>query len=672
MKRTLVMILATLALVAASCTAAGESTTTTVDGQRSEVPAGTRTVPALLGKAPANAYATPVALQLFDACQPLLDYVISHALERVTPWGLDGGGYGGPVLFGARDGVADVFAAAESDSGQAPVAGVDYSTTNVQEVGVDEPDIIKTDGNRIVALANNVLQVVSLGDDGPEITGTLRFADTWNSELLLSGDTVIVLGTAQTTPGTDVARSGFAPSYYGGTSTITQVDISGDAPQIQSTMFVDGFYTSARMVDGIVRVVIDSFPTGLEFVFPEGSGLRAERDALRQNQEIIRNSSIENWLPYYVIERADGTSEEGLLVDCAATHRPTEFAGLGTLVVLTVDATNDLNAQGSTALFAEGGIVYASSDNLYVATRQWIDWATVQGDAPTTTTQIHKFDISDPAEVTYRGTGQVDGYLLNQFAMSEYDGDLRVASTDSPDWFWTDESSESSVSVLRENAGLLEEIGSIGGLGEGERIFSVRFVDTIGYVVTFRQTDPLYTIDLTDPTAPVAKGELKINGYSAYLHPLSETRLLGVGQDADDEGRIEGAQLSLFDVSDLTSPTRLDTLTVSDANSSVEWDHRAFLFWAADDLAIVPLNRYVWDERNGSEDYFAGALAVRIADTGINEITRITHATDERKWEAQIQRSLVVGDELYTMSQLGIMASDLGTLEKVEFLGWQR
>ncbi|NNF63914.1 MAG: hypothetical protein HKN07_06610, partial [Acidimicrobiia bacterium] len=215
-----------------------------------------------------------------------------------------------------------------------------------------------------------------------------------------------------------------------------------------------------------------------------------------------------------------------------------------------------------------------------------------------------------------------------------------------------------------------EEIGSIGGLGEGERIFSVRFVDTIGYVVTFRQTDPLYTIDLTDPTAPVAKGELKINGYSAYLHPLSETRLLGVGQDADDEGRIEGAQLSLFDVSDLTSPTRLDTLTVSDANSSVEWDHRAFLFWAADDLAIVPLNRYVWDERNGSEDYFAGALAVRITDTGINEITRITHATDERKWEAQIQRSLVVGDELYTMSQLGIMASDLGTLEKVEFLGW--
>ncbi|NNF64527.1 MAG: hypothetical protein HKN07_09740, partial [Acidimicrobiia bacterium] len=229
------MILATLALVAASCTAAGESTTTTVDGQRSEFPAGTRTVPALLGKAPANAYATPVALQLFDACQPLLDYVISHALERVTPWGLDGGGYGGPVLFGARDGVADVFAAAESDSGQAPIAGVDYSTTNVQEVGVDEPDIIKTDGNRIVALANNVLQVVSLGDDGPEITGTLRFADTWNSELLLSGDTVIVLGTAQTTPGTDVARSGFAPSYYGGTSTITQVDISGDAPQIQST-----------------------------------------------------------------------------------------------------------------------------------------------------------------------------------------------------------------------------------------------------------------------------------------------------------------------------------------------------------------------------------------------------------------------------------------------------
>ena len=215
------------------------------------------------------------------------------------------------------------------------------------------------------------------------------------------------------------------------------------------------------------------------------------------------------------------------------------------------------------------------------------------------------------------------GYLLNQFSLSEYKGVLRAATTDTPQW-WSGrapEESQSLVTALDERAGALVPVGRVGGLGRGERIYAVRFIDDAGFVVTFRQTDPLYTIDLADPASPRVLGELEVNGYSAYLHPVAKDLLVGVGQDATDQGRRLGVQLSLFDVSDLRAPRRLFSTTLGKSSSTdVEYDHRAFLWWTPRSLAVFPLQVYDDGSRSDGTRPFTGAIGLRVGRrSGIHE-----------------------------------------------------
>ena len=154
------------------------------------------------------------------------------------------------------------------------------------------------------------------------------------------------------------------------------------------------------------------------------------------------------------------------------------------------------------------------------------------------------------------------------------------------------------MTTLAQQGGYLVARGKVDGLGKGERIFAVRFMGDVGYVVTFRQTDPLYTLDLSDPDAPRVRGELKIPGYSAYLHPVGDGLLLGIGQDADeDTGRVRGLQISLFDVSDLAQPARLQQRRLGErfSSSAVEWNHHAFLWWPATKLAMLPVDSEGFD-----------------------------------------------------------------------------
>ena len=192
-------------------------------------------------------------------------------------------------------------------------------------------------------------------------------------------------------------------------------------------------------------------------------------------------------------------------------------------------------------------------------------------------------------------------------------------------------------------------MGRIGGLGKGERVYSVRFVGDTGYVVTFRQIDPLFTLDLSQPERPRVLGELKIPGYSAYLHPIGEDLLLGVGQDADENGRPLGTQLSIFDVSDLRKPTRLYTQHLGQGWSEAEHDHHAFLFWPKTGLVMIP-----FEQR---------AVGFRVGRTrGIDPLGKVEH--DQAY---PIRRSLVVRDSVLTVSENGVKASSLATLAE---RGW--
>ncbi len=679
MKR-ITIAFAALVVLAAACSSTSESTVTSTS-------IGTT-------RPPIQATTVSYGLQPFDACEDFLDYVKGHAVDMVGPWGFDYGYYGpvfrdfalGGEVFATDDAVAaptETTAAAGNSLQQ----GVDFSGTNIQELGVDEPDIIKTDGKRIVVTSGNELYIIDVTGDEPRLAGQTTIEAGWASDLFLAGDRVLVMaaGDIYATPMVD---AGFAETsevfYPTPVSTLVELDISDiENPKVERTLFIDGAKVSARLVGDSVRLVVSSTPTGLQFKYPETNGLKAERDAEAYNKQIILESTIDNWVPYFILENAAGlVIDEGSLLDCARAHHPEDFSGLQMLSVVTIDIANDLNIDDAVGVLATGDIVYASTDAMYVASSAWRNWSVFEEDDTEDainehTTDIHKFDITDPTSTTYVATGRVTGFMLSQWSMSEYEGNLRVATTSSPDWWWGgNEESESFVTVLEEKEGELVELGKVGGLGKGERIYSVRFIDEVGYVVTFRQTDPLYTIDLSDPTDPRVVGELKILGYSAYLHPVGDGMLLGVGQDATDQGRTLGTQISLFDVSDPANPVRVQNYTFDNGYSSVEYDHRAFLHWPTTGLTVVPVSAWSWDEETGEESGFSGAIAIKATADGIEEVGRITHgedkAAEEYWWAPQIERSLVIGDSLYTYSHQGLLQSDLETIEPGTYIGfWQ-
>ena len=218
-------------------------------------------------------------------------------------------------------------------------------------------------------------------------------------------------------------------------------------------------------------------------------------------------------------------------------------------------------------------------------------------------------------------------------------------------------------------------IGAVEGLAPGERIYSARFQGDKGFMVTFRQVDPLFTLDLSDPTNPQAVGELKIPGYSAFLQTRGTERLVGVGMDGTDSGQITGVSVSLFDVSDFADPTQVDRVSVDTdwGTSEALWDHHAITMHG--NLLTVPFQGYNYD----SDSYESGLLVVDITKNDISERTRLTHQSlveafycdgdpdcEEREvyaYDAQIRRSIVMDDYLFTISRFGIMISDLANGE---------
>ncbi|MEV7005569.1 beta-propeller domain-containing protein [Streptosporangium sp. NPDC051022] len=658
-----------------------------------------------------------IKLVSYSGCDDMLAGLRAATAKNVGPWGL-----GGPQIM---------YAEARSDmaSGQAKTAAPEHSTTNVHEAGVDEPDLVKTDGNRVITVNRGVLRVVDAATK--KVTGTLRLVSAeqmWApADLLISGDRALVLfsGGGIIPYGAMVKRMASPGPRY------VLVDLSG-SPKVIGSITPNGSHVDARMIGSTVRIVVRSQP---EIAFPDLGGDLPDNERTRRNMEVVKKASLDAWLPKFEVTDAKGTTTTGK-VACEQVSHPAEYTGTSMLTVHTLDLSQGIADTSPISVAADGDTVYGTGSSLYVASnpRWWwpmpieaavedapsdmppespqvtpSDKSTGQApqveptltdpptivptdapvapstDAPTASptaspsvsptatattepatmpapppeeTEIHRFDISAPGAPRYVASGKVPGRLLNQYSLSEYEGHLRIATTST-----SGSHSSSAVYVLKDDT--LAKVGELGGLGDGERIYSVRFIGPVGYVVTFKQVDPLYTLDLRDPAAPRKTGELKITGYSAFLQPAGEGRLIGIGQEASEKGRTLGTQVSLFDVRDPAAPNRLSQMFQKDSGSEAEWDPHAFLYWAKTGTAVLPLN--TWNDTGQAS---GSALVLRIDDSAVTKVGNIVHPAPKpvnnsrvaNYLDPSIRRSVVIGDSLWTVSDLGLKVSDLSSL----------
>jgi len=586
----------------------------------------------------------PVSAQLasYEDCDEALAGIQNAAIEALSTWETDGL-YRGGMGIEER---SDAGAAAEADSfAGAPASAADgsFSETNNAVGGVDEPDIVKTDGTFVYSVANYQLSVVDTRS--AEVVAE-RDLDQygWDHQLFLADNALLMMYTQNLDEG------------EGGYSTEFRLErLDPETLDVLDTFAMEGSMADARLVDGEVRLAVSSQP----HIQPVWDLLWDGETDADEVADALRDTEIGDWLPDF-----DVNGEEGE-VACGDVAHPERFTG-SSVSVLALPADGVWSAVEPHAVMADGETVHGTAESLYLAHYDYA-WGEEEPEAET---EIYRFAFSG-GQPSLAGEAAVPGSLLSQYSLSEYDGHLRVATTENEmswggcppnaDCIWggpADESAEpskSTVTVFAVGSDSLEETGSVTDLGVDEQIYAVRFIGDTGYVVTFRQTDPLYTIDLADPANPTVTGELKITGYSGYLHPVGPNRLLGVGQEATDEGQTTGLQVSLFDTGAAEAAV-LDQYEEAGAQSSVEWEPHAFLYWEETGTVVLPVSNW------SNYEPETGAVVLEIGDDSIAKQAWITQdeaaATDP--YMSEILRSLVIDGQLWTVSNLGLQANELG------------
>jgi hypothetical protein len=659
-------------------------------------------------------------LEGFAGCEELESYIEDTAvLDMRTQLSWQGywlgvGGRGPDTGTGMPPPMASPSPGAP-EGGEDSVSGPgNHTGTNNQVAGVDEADFVKNDGTRIFVISGQKLYVhkswpaaslQALGSLTLEGYPRAMFLTEQHQVIVFSGVAVAQPGSGNgsgSNPGDPVADAPLpgkpAPApdglstvpWYGLSATkVTVVDVSDPtAPHVADAVYLPGSYTDARRSDGTVRMLLSEtfqWPEGVRW-YPDAdhadeAQYKKELQALmKKNERIIRARTLAQWLPRAWHTAPDGSKVE-LAHDCKSFYRSNAPSQLGfvTLATLSLEGPGTLSLS-NTHLLAPPGEIYASEDSLYLANNHWWWWPE---NGQKTYSYLHKFDLRQPGEARYVGSGVVEGSLLNQFSMDEHEGVLRVATTlstleTSDSNPWGTQKLSSRITTFREEGGLLKEVGRSQELAEGERIYSARFLGTKGYVVTFRQVDPLFTFDLSDPAHPRKVGELKVPGFSTYIHPLGDTHLLTIGQhvpEGPSDPGLPGLKLSLFDVSNLSAPTEAFTLRVSSsaAWSDASYDHKAFNFFAAKGLLAIPVAEYSY----APSDYWSGFRSeLRVfrvsTTTGITLVGALPMSDLYNVnpyngwtwyWSPTVRRSVMADDYVYAISDAGVRVAHVDTLQ---------
>ena len=524
----------------------------------------------------------------------------------------------------------DSASATNSESASIEQKEVDYSTTNVQVENVDEADIVKTDGKYIYYVKNNLVFIVD--SSNLEIINKLDFDEDENDfmpkEVFISGDKLVVLGSSYIfeEDNNEYGEEDISlPSYYYNSSkTMTEAVVMNikdkKAPKEERRVSLDGYYNNSRMIGDNVYFI--------------------------SNKSVYYYEDMEDdeILPFY---------RDSVKGDEPFTIKAEDIAYFGGtrnysyMLVAGFNINNNDEASIET-IFGASETVYASTENLYVVQEKYSTFSSIRS-------VIYKFSL-DEAKLTLKAKATVKGYLNNQFSMDEYEGNLRVATTSNIEGL-----SKNQLYVLDEN---LEKIGSIKNMALDEKIYSVRFIGKVGYIVTFKQVDPLFVIDLSDPTNPTIKGELKIPGYSSYLHPYDDTHIIGIGYNTEENkygGTVnKNMKMSMFDVSDLENPKEIFSIDIGDeyAYSEITSNHKALFYNKSKNLIGFPITYRT--ENYGTSK--SGFVIYKIdLNKGFEKYGDLTEKTD---YANPPKRVIYIEDILYTIFDDEIESFDLDTLDK--------
>jgi len=528
-------------------------------------------------------------------------------------------------------------------AGDVSTAGTAYSGTNNQVAGVDEADIVKTDGTYVYAATWNAKTYgseVAIVRAYPAETAALVSTipvDAPVQGLFVDGPRLAVISGSWSAYLLGGAMP--VPYFYRSETRVLVYDLADPAsPDLVRNVTVTGSYLNARLIGDVATLVVQDYL----YLMDNGT-----TDVL----PTVWTDGVPRDLTY---------ADIGYFADSDGSNVDT--------IVLSVDLASD--AAPAFESFLTRGVyqMYVSPSSLYVAGVEWESNPDRTFVAESST--VHKVAIADGA-VHYVCSVKVPGTILNQFSMDERDGDLRVATTLGQ---WTDQGMATSAAVYVFDD-LLNPIGRLTGLAAGERIFAARFLGDRAYLVTFRRVDPLFVLDVSDPRDPRVLGELKMPGVSEYLHPYDATHLIGVGMDdPSGTGRLHGLKLSLYDVADVAHPAELSSFSIGTADGEWAWsealyDPHAFLFAPELNLLSIPVTLSQWG--GNAYTYWQGAYVFDVSPQAFEGFAlrgTISHADKAGAldyWSYQVRRSLYIGDVLYTVSNRLLLGNALDTLAEV-------
>ncbi|MBI2079797.1 beta-propeller domain-containing protein [Candidatus Micrarchaeota archaeon] len=554
-----------------------------------------------------------------------------------------------------------------------------YSSTNIQVEGVDEADIVKTDGNYIYLISKSSLYIVkAYPAEKAEILSKVELEGT-PYELFIDGNSLLVF----TSDNEDISyyQEGTYPElriirYHKWFTKIKVYDISSrEKPKLARSVDFEGNYLESRKIGSYVYFVIQNYPTYAKYYVSEKA----------ENTLQVVNATV----PWY--KDSKGSDSYGPIANCTEIgYLPSKQANSLTVIgsVSMKDFDEDIQKE---VIATSGQNIYASKENIYIAqTDYWVGngYGSNKYESKENT-QISKFSL-DGGEIHYIGEMEAPGHILNQFSMDEFDGNFRIATTVGQ---VTREGSYTSnnIYIFDED---LEMVGKLEDLAPGEKIYSARFMGKKAYLVTFKKVDPLFVLDLSNPKNPKVLGKLKIPGYSDYLHPIDENHLIGLGKDTveAEEGDFawyQGIKMAIFDVSDVEKPKEMDKVIIGDrgTESYALNDHKAFLYSKDKNLLVIPVllaeiseEEKDYERANAYGEYvFQGAYVYEVlTEDGFKLKGRISHYETGDLFKKSgsyfygdgnnIKRSLYIEDALYTISDNKLMASSLDDLSLIKEL----